>query len=92
MDGWFRALDAHNGTVLWQFKTASGIVGDPITFKGPDGRQYIAIYSGIGGWMGVVAQDFMSVDDEYAALGVTGAMKSLKLASAPGDVLYVFGL
>jgi glucose dehydrogenase len=49
MDGWFRALDAHTGKVLWEFKTSSGIIGDPITFSGPDGRQYVAIYSGIGG-------------------------------------------
>jgi PQQ-dependent dehydrogenase (methanol/ethanol family) len=92
LEGWFRAVDAHTGAVLWQFKTASGIVGDPITFKGPDGRQYIAIYSGVGGWMGAVAQPTISIDDPYAALGVTGAMKNIKNVTAPGDVLYVFGL
>ena len=48
-------VDAHTGKVLWQVKTASGIVGDPITFSGPDGKQYVAIYSGIGGWMGATA-------------------------------------
>ncbi len=91
MDGWFRAVDAHSGAVLWQFKTGSGIVGDPITFTGPDGHQYVAIYSGVGGWMGVVAQTYISTDDEYAALGVTGAMKNLKNMTAPGDMVYVFG-
>jgi PQQ-dependent dehydrogenase (methanol/ethanol family) len=91
MDGWFRAVDAKTGAVLWQFKTGSGIVGDPITFKGPDGRQYVAIYSGVGGWMGAVAQPYISTDDEYAALGVTGAMKNIKKMTAPGDTLYVFG-
>ena len=91
MDGWFRAVDAHSGAVLWQFKTGSGIVGDPITFKGPDGRQYVAIYSGVGGWMGAVAFSSISTDDEYAALGVTGAMKNIKKMTGPGDTLYVFG-
>ena len=90
MDGWFRAVDARNGKVLWQFKTGSGIVGDPITFLGPDHKQYVAIYSGIGGWMGAVAQPTVTTDDEYAALGVTGAMKNLKKMTAPGDTLYVF--
>jgi len=90
MDGWFRAVDARNGKVLWQFKTGSGIVGDPITFLGPDHKQYVAIYSGIGGWMGAVAQPTITTDDEYAALGVTGAMKNLKKMTAPGDTLYVF--
>lgn len=92
MEGWFRAVDAHNGNVLWQFKCASGIVGNPITYVGPDGKQYIAIYSGVGGWMGAVAQPSISTDDEYAALGVVGAMKKIKTKTAPGDVLYVFSL
>ncbi len=45
MDGWFKALDARNGNLLWQFKTGSGIIGQPVTYKGPDGKQYIAILS-----------------------------------------------
>jgi PQQ-dependent dehydrogenase (methanol/ethanol family) len=92
MDGWFRAVDAHNGKVLWQLKTASGIVGDPITFLGPDGKQYIAIYSGVGGWMGATDLPSVSTDDPYAALGVVGAMKPIKAMTSPGDLLYVFSL
>jgi lanthanide-dependent methanol dehydrogenase len=30
MDGWFKAVDAQSGALLWQFKTGSGIVGQPI--------------------------------------------------------------
>ena len=78
MEGWFRAVDAHTGKVLWEFKTASGIIGDPITFSGPDGKQYVAIYSGIGGWMGATALPDVSTDDPYATLGATGAMKKIK--------------
>jgi len=92
MDGFVKAVDARNGTGLWQFKTGSGIVGNPITFLGPDGKQYIAIYSGIGGWMGAVAFPDVSTDDEYAALGVVGAMKKIKNYTAPGGQIYVFGL
>jgi PQQ-dependent dehydrogenase (methanol/ethanol family) len=92
MDGWFKAVDAHNGSELWKFKTASGIVGNPITYLGPDGKQYIAIYSGVGGWMGVAAFPSISTDDPYAALGTVGAMKDLKKFTGPGDVLYVFGI
>lgn len=92
MDGWFRAVDAHSGKVLWQFKTASGIIGDPMTFTGPDGKQYVAVYSGIGGWMGAVALPSMSTDDPYAGLGVVGAMRKIKAATGPGDVVYVFSL
>jgi alcohol dehydrogenase (cytochrome c) len=91
MDGWFRALDARSGSELWKFHTASGIVGNPITYLGPDGRQYVAVYSGVGGWMGAVAFPDISADDPYSALGVTGAMSEIKGKTAAGDVVYVFG-
>lgn len=52
LDGWFKAADARNGTVLWKFKVGSGVVGNPITYIGPDGKQYVAVYAGIGGdWL-----------------------------------------
>jgi glucose dehydrogenase len=92
MDGWFKAVHARTGEELWQFQTGSGIVGNPMTFTGPDGKQYVAIYSGIGGWMGAVAFPDISADDPYAALGVVGAMRDIKRYSAPGNMLYVFGL
>lgn len=92
MEGWFRALDAHTGKILWQFKCPSGIVSDPMTFTGPDGKQYVAVYSGVGGWMGATALPSVSTDDPYAALGAVGAMKKIKALSPPGDMLYVFSL
>jgi lanthanide-dependent methanol dehydrogenase len=91
MDGWFRAVDARNGNELWQMKLTSGIIGNPITFIGPDGKQYVAIYAGIGGWMGAVALPSVSTDDDYAALGVVGAMKKIKQMTNPGGAVYVFG-
>jgi lanthanide-dependent methanol dehydrogenase len=92
MDGWLKAVDARTGNQLWQFHCASGIVGNPITYLGPDGKQYIAVYSGIGGWMGAVAFPDISADDPYAALGVVGAMKDIKKYTAAGSTVYVFGL
>jgi PQQ-dependent dehydrogenase (methanol/ethanol family) len=92
MDGWFKAIDARTGAELWKFHTSSGIVGNPITYTGPDGKQYVAIYSGIGGWMGAVAFPTVSIDDPEASLGVVGAMKEIKKYTAPGSTIYVFGL
>jgi len=92
MDGWFKAVDARSGAELWKFHCGSGIVGNPMTYLGPDGKQYVAIYSGIGGWMGAVAFPDVSIDDPYAGLGVVGTMKEIKKYTAPGDVVYVFGL
>src|SRR6185437_14095863 len=62
LDGWFKAVDARSGTLLWKFKVGSGIVGNPITYTGPDGRQYVAIYAGIGGDWFLLAGDVRSDD------------------------------
>ena len=43
LDGWFRAAIARTGRTVWQFKTGSGIIGQPVTYRGPDGKQYVAI-------------------------------------------------
>jgi PQQ-dependent dehydrogenase (methanol/ethanol family) len=92
MDGFFRAVDAKTGEILWEQQLGSGIVGNPMTYTGPDGKQYVAIYAGVGGWQGAVAFPDISDDDPYAALGVVGAMKQIKKLTGPGDALYVFGL
>lgn len=49
VDGWFRAVDARSGKVLWSQKLGSGIIAQPMTYLGPDKRQYVAVYSGVGG-------------------------------------------
>ena len=49
VDGWFRAVDARSGKVLWSQKLGSGIVSQPMTYTGPDGQQYVAVYTGVGG-------------------------------------------
>src|SRR5436305_13783377 len=42
MDGWCNAVDARSGKQLWRFKAGSGMIGQPISNTGHDGRQYIA--------------------------------------------------
>ena len=46
LTGEFEAFDADNGKKLWQFKTGSGIEGQPITWE-QDGVQYVAVSSRI---------------------------------------------
>jgi PQQ-dependent dehydrogenase (methanol/ethanol family) len=92
MDGWFKAIDARTGKLLWQFKTASGIIGQPISYRGPDGRQYIAVPSGVGGWAGAIVTADLDPDDPTAALGFVNAVKDLKKRVAAGGVVYVFAL
>jgi PQQ-dependent dehydrogenase (methanol/ethanol family) len=92
MDGWFKAVDARDGKLLWQHKTSSGIVGQPITYRGPDGRQYVAVLAGVGGWAGAVVSADLDTRDATAALGFAQAMRDLKDATKAGGALYVFAL
>ncbi len=66
MEGWFKAVDAKTGNLLWQFKTGSGIIGQPVTYRAPDGKQYVAILSGIGGWAGSIVSGDLDTRDETA--------------------------
>ena len=92
MDGWFKALDAYNGALLWQFKVGSGIVSQPITYRGPDGKQYIAVVSGVGGWSGAVVAGGLNTQDGTGALGFANAMTDLSKDTTTGGMLYVFSL
>ncbi|HEX7294852.1 MAG TPA: methanol/ethanol family PQQ-dependent dehydrogenase [Pyrinomonadaceae bacterium] len=92
MDGWFKAVDAHSGNLLWQFKCGSGIIGQPITYRGPDGKQYVAILAGVGGWSGAIVAGGLDPRDPTGALGFVGAMTDLPAATTRGGMLYVFAL
>jgi PQQ-dependent dehydrogenase (methanol/ethanol family) len=92
MEGWFKAVDARSGKELWKFKTGSGIIGQPVTYRGPDGKQYVAILSGVGGWSGAIVSGSLDPNDPTAALGFVNAMKDLPRATAKGGTLYVFSL
>jgi len=92
MEGWFKAVDAKTGQELWKFKTGSGIIGQPISYRGPDGAQYVAILSGVGGWSGAIVAGGIDPRDSSAALGFTNAMGDLPAATNKGGTLYVFSL
>ena len=64
-DGWFRAVDARSGKVLWSQKLSSGITSQPMTFLGPDGRQYVAVVTGVGG----VASQVMGAKNGFPSRG-----------------------
>jgi glucose dehydrogenase len=92
LDGWFKAVDAETGEPLWKFKTGSGIVGQPTTYRGPDGKQYVAILSGVGGWAGAIVAGDLDPRDQTAALGMVGATGDLPRYTGKGGMLYVFAL
>jgi PQQ-dependent dehydrogenase (methanol/ethanol family) len=92
MDRWFKAVDATTGKVLFQTQLPSGIVGSPMTYLGPDGKQRVAIYSGVGGYVGAVVSGDLSVDDQYAAFGIVGATSDLPSVTGKGGTVHVFKL
>jgi PQQ-dependent dehydrogenase (methanol/ethanol family) len=92
MDGWFKAVDAHSGKPLWRFQAGSGIVGQPVSYRGPDGKQYIAILSGVGGWAGAVVSGDLDTRDASAGNGWANAMNDLPAHTQKGGMLYVFTL
>jgi len=92
MDGWFKAIDAHSGDLLWRFKTDSGIIGQPVAYRGPDGHEYIAVLSGVGGWAGAIVPGDLNPQDRTGALGFVGAMGDLKQKTTAGGTLYVFAI
>jgi PQQ-dependent dehydrogenase (methanol/ethanol family) len=94
LDGWFKAVHAKTGDVLWKSKVGSGIIAAPMTFLGPDGKQHIAVYSGVGGWYALPVAAGLPRDDPYGALGAVGVayQTGLDKATTPGGMLYVFTL
>src|SRR3954467_13119960 len=87
LDGWFKALDARTGKLLWRFKAGSGIIGQPISYKGPDGRQYIAFVAGVGGWAGAIVSAKMDPRDPTGALGFANAVKDPAMKTTAAGVL-----
>ena len=92
MDRYFKAVNARTGELLWQFRAGSGIIGQPVTYKAPDGKQYVAVFAGVGGWAGAVVAGSLDTRDPMSALGFVGAMADLPQHTSRGGTLYVFGL
>jgi PQQ-dependent dehydrogenase (methanol/ethanol family) len=92
MEGWFKAINARTGEELWKFKTGSGIIGQPVVYRGPDGKEYVAILSGVGGWAGAIVAGGLDPRDPTAALGFVNAMTDLPDNTTKGGTLYVFSL
>jgi len=51
IDGIFRAIDARNGRELWREKLDAPAHSIPSTYLGKDGKQYIAVPAGGGGFL-----------------------------------------
>jgi alcohol dehydrogenase (cytochrome c) len=63
-----------------------------MTYLGPDGKQYVAVLSGVGGWAGAGVALGIGTEDPTAALGAIGAFGDYINISNAGGTLLVFSL
>jgi quinoprotein glucose dehydrogenase len=50
-DSRFRAFDSANGKMLWEVKLDASAHSTPMTYAGPDGRQFVAISASGGSFL-----------------------------------------
>jgi PQQ-dependent dehydrogenase (methanol/ethanol family) len=89
LEGFLKAVDAETGEELYSFKTPSGIIGNVMTYE-HEGKQYIGILSGIGGWAGIGLA--AGLTDPNEGLGAVGGYSALSDYTALGGQLTVFAL
>ena len=89
LEGYFKCRDPKDGKELYKFKTPSGIIGNAFTY-GHKGKQYIGIFSGVGGWAGIgLAAGLTNPTD---GLGAVGGYAGLRNYTNLGGSLTVFTL
>jgi PQQ-dependent dehydrogenase (methanol/ethanol family) len=89
LEGYLKAVDPKDGRELWKFKTPSGIIGNVFTYE-YGGKQYVGVYSGIGGWAGIGMA--AGLTENTAGLGAVGGYKDLARYTTLGGSLFVFSL
>jgi PQQ-dependent dehydrogenase (methanol/ethanol family) len=89
LEGYFKCVDQKDGKELYKNRTPSGIIGNAFTY-GHKGKQYIGIFSGVGGWAGIgLAAGLTNPTD---GLGAVGGYAGLNSYTALGGSLTVWTL
>ncbi|ABE33564.1 PQQ-dependent dehydrogenase, methanol/ethanol family protein [Paraburkholderia xenovorans LB400] len=89
LEGYIKAVRIKDGKELWRFKTPSGIIGNVFTYE-YQGKQFIGVYSGIGGWAGIGMAAGLEKSTE--GLGAVGGYRELAKYTALGGTLFVFAI
>ncbi len=89
LEGYIKAVDVNNGKELWRFRTPSGIIGNVFTYQHA-GKQYVGVFSGIGGWAGIGMAAGLEKDTD--GLGAVGGYKELRDYTDLGGQLTIFAL
>jgi len=90
LEGYLKCVDANDiSKELFKFKTPSGIIGNVFTYENK-GKQYIGVFSGIGGWAGIGMAAGLEKPQE--GLGAVGGYKELRDYTELGGSLTVFAI
>jgi PQQ-dependent dehydrogenase (methanol/ethanol family) len=90
LEGYLKCVDSNNiNKELFKFKTPSGIIGNVFTYQ-HRGKQYMGVFSGIGGWAGIGMAAGLEKDTD--GLGAVGGYKELRDYTELGGSLTVFAL
>ncbi len=90
LEGYLKCVDAKNiNKELFKFKTPSGIIGNVFTYE-HKGKQYLGVFSGIGGWAGIGMAAGLEKDTD--GLGAVGGYKELNQYTELGGSLTMFAL
>jgi PQQ-dependent dehydrogenase (methanol/ethanol family) len=89
LEGYLKAVSVKDGKELWKFKTPSGIIGNVFTYV-HKGKQYVGVYSGIGGWAGIGMAAGLEKDTD--GLGAVGGYRELNQYTELGGSLTVFAI
>jgi PQQ-dependent dehydrogenase (methanol/ethanol family) len=89
LEGYLKAVSTTDGHELWKFKMPSGVIGNVFTYE-YGGKQYVGVYSGIGGWAGIGMAAGLTGPTE--GLGAVGGYKDLAKYTTLGGTLFVFSL
>ena len=90
LEGYLKCVDANDiNKELFKFKTPSGIIGNVFTYENK-GKQYIGVFSGIGGWAGIGMAAGLEKPEE--GLGAVGGYKELRDYTELGGSLTVFAI
>ena len=90
LEGYLKCVDKNDiNKELFKFKTPSGIIGNVFSYE-HKGKQYIGVFSGIGGWAGIGMAAGLEKDTD--GLGAVGGYKELSQYTELGGSLTVFAL
>ena len=90
LEGYLKCVDAKNiNKELYRFKTPSGIIGNVFAYE-HKGKEYIGVFSGIGGWAGIGMAAGLEKDTD--GLGAVGGYRELNQYTELGGSLTVFTL